>query len=116
MTNKPTNREEIDSRLAWTRRPVRNIHITVREPDMEGFDPGRFVTTLLDLKCNFVSILTGGYHSLYRSKIPLNRVNPYLGPGDPLFDYLWEPTADLEGQGQSFPRPTCHVLPSSLVG
>ncbi len=72
----------------WTRKPVRNIHITVREPDMKGFDPARFVETLVDCRCNFVTLLTGGYHSLYRSKLPLVRANPYLGEGDPLADLV----------------------------
>ncbi len=77
-----------DDRPLWTRKPVRNIHITVREPDMQGFDPRRFVATLVDLKCNFVSLLTAGYHCIYRSEIALNRVNPYLGEGDPLGDVV----------------------------
>jgi hypothetical protein len=72
----------------WTRRPIRNIHITVRELDMKGFDARRFVETLVECRCNFVTLLTGGYHSLYRSRLPLVRNNPYLDDGDPLGDLV----------------------------
>lgn len=66
----------------WTRRPIRNLHVTVREPDIIDLDVKRFVETLVDLRCNFVTLLTGGYHCLYQSTIPLNRVNPNLGTRD----------------------------------
>ncbi len=66
----------------WTRKPIRNLHITVREPDIIDLDVGRFVETLVDLKCNFVTLLTGGCHCFYQSQIPLNRINPYLGDRD----------------------------------
>jgi hypothetical protein len=74
----------------WLRKPLRNMHFTIRESDIIDFDVKRFIDDMVDLNANIVTLLTAGYHAIYPSEIPLNRRNPFLGERDLLKEIVEE--------------------------
>jgi len=74
----------------WLKKPLRNVHFTIRESDVIDFDVKRFIDDVVALNANILTLLTAGYHSIYPSKIPLNRRNPFLGERDLLKEIVEE--------------------------
>lgn len=74
----------------WLRKPLRDMHFTIREEDIIDFDVKRFIDDIVSLNANIVTLLTAGYHAIYPSEIPLNRRNPFLGERDLLKEIVEE--------------------------
>lgn len=64
----------------WWEKPIRNLHITIRECDVETFDAERLIADVIHLNVNYLTFLTAGYFAIYPSQIPFNR--PARGLGD----------------------------------
>ncbi len=66
----------------WMNRRQRLIHMTIRDVDCADFDVEHVIETFRRWNVTCFSFFAGGYVTTYPTKLPWQRVSPYLGDRD----------------------------------
>ncbi len=69
-------------RPEWLSRRNRGIHMTIRDVDCAGFDVEGMVATYARWHVTYFSFFAAGYVTTYPTRLPLQRVSPWLGGRD----------------------------------
>ena len=79
----------------WWLRPVRLFHPNMRESELRGFDPARFVASCAATNADGIVVSAGGIVAFYPSRVPYHYVSPLLNGRD----LLKEVSAQLHAAG-----------------
>lgn len=66
----------------WLKRPIRDVHLTIRESDVIDFDVPGFIDDMERLHANIVTFYIGGYGAHYPTNVKDYPRNPYIGERD----------------------------------
>jgi hypothetical protein len=67
---------------SWLRERNRGFHVTIRDVDCRDFDVPRFIDDLASMHATFFSFFLGGYVTTYPTRLPYQRMSPYLDGRD----------------------------------
>ncbi len=74
----------------WLNRRNRGIHMTIRDIDCRDFDVEAMTRTFSDWRVTFYSFFAAGYVTTYPTRLPLQRISPWLGGRDLTGDLIAE--------------------------
>lgn len=66
----------------WLNRRNRGIHMTIRDVDCADFDVEAMARTFAEWRVTFFSFFAAGYVTTYPTRLPLQRISPWLGGRD----------------------------------
>lgn len=67
---------------SWLNQRHNAIHMTIRDVDCDHFDVEDYINQLREMNVTVFSFFCGGYVTTYPSKLPEQRISPWLGTDD----------------------------------